>query len=372
MTEIFFLLSKTYKEWLKKNGISENSIDSYLMKDKYKDSELLYFNIIASFLYYNERTYAYSVLNEWSSIIDKGRNKKNRKSYWRKYKQFIQNIDIQKAIDKCKETSGLINHKGLQSVRASFNKTDLVQIDGMDSLINHFGKNEIIKLAVESSYFFDKKIASRRHKEIINILENNKTLPARKSQKNSESKEDNKEEGYQEENVDEVVYYNKNRERICSIIIDGNGNAKVCQMINDYTGYNLAYKLENKPFVNFIISHIWGRAIDPRYFTNFWNIVLVPAWVNHLLDKDINDVDSLASKLKATFMRICMNYYDFSNYSWGYFEDSKPSCDEKKYRNGKYKIQIIKSIKEDIIKEENEELNGAEVGKIAVENVIIK
>ena len=364
MVETNFLLRKTYEEWLKdhlKKNPSQKSIKCYLMQDTYEG--FLYFDIIASFLYHYERTYAYSVLNKWFESI---KNDKNKKTYWRKYKQFIQDIDIRNEIINCNETHKVIDTKDLKSVRASFNKTDLAQIDGMDSLINCIGDG-IIKLAIESSYFFDKKIASKRHNEIIEIIKKNKTLPARKSQKDSESKEDNKEEGYQEENVDENVYYNKDGIRICNIIIDGNGNAKVCQMINEYTGYNLAYKLENKPFVNFIISHIWGRAIDPRYFTNFWNIVLVPAWVNHLLDKDVDDEDSLASKLKATFMKICRNYYGMSKYSWKYFKDSKPSC-KKKYMSDTYKIQIIKSMDENI----KDNLIGAEVGKIAVENVTIK
>lgn len=358
-----FLLRKTYEEWLTNHL---DSIDCYLMQNIDENSGFLYFDIIASFLYYDERTYAYSVLNKWFESI---KNDKNKKSYWRKYKQFIQNIDIHKLKNECEGSPELIIPQDLESVRASFNKTDLAQIDGMDSLINHFSENEIITLAVESSYFFDKKIASKRHNEIIEIIKKNKTLPARKSQKNSETKEDNKEEGCQVENVDEDVYCNKDGDRICSIIIDGNGNAKVCQLINEYTGYNLAYKLENKPFVNFIISHIWGRAIDPRYFTNFWNIVLVPAWVNHLLDKNVDDEDSLASKLKATFMKICMKYYVLSKYSWKYFEDySRPSC-KGNYKKGKYKIQIIKSIDENI---EGESLFGAEVGKIAVQDVQIK
>ena len=255
MVETNFLLRKTYEEWLKdhlKKNPSQKSIKCYLMQDTYEG--FLYFDIIASFLYHYERTYAYSVLNKWFESI---KNDKNKKTYWRKYKQFIQDIDIRNEIINCNETHKVIDPKDLKSVRASFNKTDLAQIDGMDSLINCIGDG-IIKLAIESSYFFDKKIASN-----------------------------------QEENVDENVYYNKDGIRICNIIIDGNGNAKVCQMINEYTGYNLAYKLENKPFVNFIISHIWGRAIDPRYFTNFWNIVLVPAWVNHLLDKDVDDEEGV-------------------------------------------------------------------------------
>lgn len=359
MEKTNFLLRETYEKWLSNNikdSKSQKSINCYLMQDEYKDSGFLYFNIIASFLYHDERTYAYSVLNEWFESI---KNDKNKKSYWRKYKQFIHNIDINELKNECKGSPELIGPKDLQSVRASFNKTDLAQIDGMDSLINHFVENEIIKLAIKSSYFFDEKIADDRHKIIRTEILNKGKLPARNSQTSSAS--NNKKEGFQENGM----YYDENKKPICKIEIDGNGNAKVCQLINEYTGYNLAYKLEEKPFVNFIISHIWGRAIDPRYFTNFWNIVLVPAWVNHLLDKDVDDEDSLASKLKATFKHICMKYYQLSNYkSWGDFQMSQPSCSEK-YKKGEYNIQIIKPIKF------GGQLFGAKVGKIAVQKVII-
>ena len=114
---------------------------------------------------------------------------------------------------------------------------------------------------------------------------------------------------------DNIWYYCEDDKPICKIERDGNGNALVCQMIKDYTGYNLGSVLKKKPFKNFIISHLWGGAVNPFYFTNLWNIVLVPAWANHLLDKDIDDEDSLASKLKATFMCICSKYYNFKEMS---------------------------------------------------------
>ena len=94
------------------------------------------------------------------------------------------------------------------------------------------------------------------------------------------------------------------------ILIDNDGNAKVRSLINDTTCYTVSAGKENI-FQNYRISHVWGRAFDPRYFTNLWNIVLVPSWANDLLDKPNARPRTLESKLQSTIMRICeVLYFD--------------------------------------------------------------
>ena len=161
-----FLLRATYVKWLKEkeNLTSEGSINCYCMLDSFfddDDNNFLYFDIIASFLYYNERTYAFSVLYKW---YDKLKDSNNKKTYWRKYKKFIESIDVHN------ENIQPIDSKKLESVRLTFKKTDLAQIDGMDSLINKLGEEEIIKLAVESSFFFNKSIAEDRFNRMIDVI----------------------------------------------------------------------------------------------------------------------------------------------------------------------------------------------------------
>ena len=92
------------------------------------------------------------------------------------------------------------------------------------------------------------------------------------------------------------------------IIIDNDGNAQVRMLINDKTGYTISAG-KGSIFQNYKISHIWGKAYDPRYFTNLWNIVLVPAWANDLLDKQNPYKGSLESRLQSTIMRICEVLY---------------------------------------------------------------
>ena len=118
----------------------------------------------------------------------------------------------------------------------------------------------------------------------------------------------------------------------------------MCQLIKDRTGYALGATSDKKHFRNFIISHIWGHAIDPRYFTNLWNIVIVPAWANHLLDKD--EEGTLASAFKATIQKIIIDLYklDNNNYDWKSIEMDDPTCKEKEVLHGNYQINTIKGI----------------------------
>lgn len=107
------------------------------------------------------------------------------------------------------------------------------------------------------------------------------------------------------------------------ILIDNDGNYKVrYSVIKGMTGYTVSSGKEDI-FQNFRISHIWGRAYDPRFFTNLWNVVLVPAWANDLLDK-IAVRGTLESKLKSTIMRICEVLYFDKITNWDKINLSRP------------------------------------------------
>ncbi|SHK64133.1 hypothetical protein [Xylanibacter ruminicola] len=364
-TAINFLLRDKFQEWLIQHG-KEKTYNQYFRLDKLETSGnlLLYYDIIASFLYYDERIYAYTVLNKWEREV-KNKVKRNGESanlisYLNRYKEFIHEIIRKEDIHQILNGSNkIINSDILASIRKDLNQSELAQIDGMDSLLEAFdyGEKDIIKLAIESSFFFDKDMVEHRLCEIANKISNNEPLPARKSKKFDKEQ-------------DNIWYYCEDDKHICKIERDGNGNALVCQMINYYTGYNLGSVLKKKPFKNFIISHLWGGAVNPFYFTNLWNIVLVPAWANHLLDKDIDDEDSLASKLKATFMCICSKYYNFKKMSksTSWKVSNFPEIKGQPKR-GNYKIQTIKPIIE--ISNQMSIEKNSKVGKIAIEQVKI-
>lgn len=367
-----FIFRKDYEKWLLKQGVK--SVGAYCPQDKYKcnGKDYLYLDLIGVFAKENERLYVNALFEEWKAEIDKKNYLKttlNRLSYLQKYRQFVETIVYGKK-RLSKEDNEIFNEilNALPSVRDSINKSQNPKVDGMDSLIEFIKEEKFVKLAIESSYFFSPELVKKRIDEIANYIckeeevdpafdkndINIKYLPARYSSKEKEDADDGVHEPVVEEG--KVYFKLKNAaQRLCVIYQEGargkntkcgvntcgggNGNARVCQLINDRTGYALGATSDKKHFRNFIISHIWGHAIDPRYFTNLWNIVIVPAWANHLLDKD--EEGTLASTFKATIQKIITELYDFNNIDWASIQMTSPSYNNEEVISGRYQINII-------------------------------
>lgn len=180
-------------------------------------------------------------------------------------------------------------------------KKDIRIIDGMDSLLNCINPVDFVKLAVQSSFFFSPSIVMERHEEMKRILNNHEPLSVRRTARKDKS---------------EKTFKDENDGFCCPIVYDAFGNDVVIKLINHYTGYTIA---RNKSiFRNYVISHIWGEAKDPRYFTSFWNLVLIPAWANHLMDKTPKR-GSVSSILSSTIKRICFEVYPINKLDWEAF-----------------------------------------------------
>ena len=364
---IQFIFRKEYEAWLVKQGIK--SVGAYCPQDKYTCNdgrEFLFFDLIGVFARENKRLYVNALFEEWKAFIEnKNQNNLkttlNRLSYLQKYRQFVETkVYGKKRLSEA--DNAIFNKKDLESVRDSINKSQNPKVDGMDSLIEYISTKQFIKLAIESSYFFSPKLVKERVDEIKDYINMHKKvdpafsagnykvkyLPARYSEANGGHERD--------ESAGEVYFKLPNAsQRLCVIYQEGargknkecggntcgggNGNARVCQLIKDRTGYDLGTTTNKKHFRNFIISHIWGHAIDPRYFTNLWNIVIVPAWANHLLDKD--EEGTLASTFKATIQKIITELYDFNNINWASIQMTPPSYNNKEVISGRYQINII-------------------------------
>ena len=378
-----FIFRDEYEKWLLDNGVK--STGAYCPQDEYKcnGNDYLFLDIIGRFAKEKECFYVDALFQEWKSFIEKtfkDKERSNHLSYLNKYKIFVENI-CNGSISL--STSGQNNNDDtvLMSVRESINKSQ----DGMKSLEMHLGEEDFVKLAIESSYFFSPDLVGERFEEIKDYICMNKEvdpafdkeqykvkfLPARYS-----SKED-AEDGVHEPVVEEGKVYFKLQnaaQRLCVIYQEGargknkecggntcgggNGNARVCQLIKDRTGYDLGATTNKKHFRNFIISHIWGHAIDPRYFTNLWNIVIVPAWANHLLDKD--EEGTLASTFKATIQKIITELYDFDNLDWASIQMTPPSYNNKEVISGRYQINIIE-----------QKSGNAPLGKISKVSILV-
>ena len=220
--------------------------------------------------------------------------------------------------------------------RNAINKPMLAKIDGIVALANEIGEDKFIKWAIEQSYFFAPDIVAERMNKLIEDLENKTTpLPARKTTKNDKDAE----EGYFHSEIDGNTYYIDGDIKI-PVTLSKDGNDFVRSLISNETGFTIGAG-KDTIFQNYIISHLWGRAYDPRYYTNFWNIVLVPAWANSLLDKN-GEEGSLASKLKATFMAISKKLYMEKRVNWNGLNMTEPKIPNKDdVRKGDYSIKIL-------------------------------
>lgn len=219
--------------------------------------------------------------------------------------------------------------------RNAINKPMLAKIDGIVALANEIGEAKFIKLAIEQSYFFAPDIVAERMNKLIVDLDKTTPLPARKTTKNDKDAE----EGYFHSEMGGNTYYIEGNIKI-PITLSKDGNDFVRSLISNETGFTVGAG-KNTIFQNYIISHLWGRAYDPRYYTNFWNIVLVPAWANSLLDKN-GEEGSLASKLKATFMAISKKLYMAKGVNWNGLNMTEPQIpNNNDVRKGDYSIKIL-------------------------------
>lgn len=253
-----------------------------------------------------------------------------RISALRLFQEFLQNKVTN--ITVASPRSNYINERNI-------NKGLLPKIDGIAKLASILGAAAFIKEAIEQSYFFSPDLVEARMQELCNKKCKQESVPARKSTKDAgatcQTKDSNNSWIFKDNSLSNPI----------PIVRDKDGNQAVRQLINEKTGYTVAQG-KDSIFQNYIISHIWGRAYDPRYFTNLWNIVIIPAWANSLMDKD-SQAGTLASKLKATFMQICADLYfkNIDNGLWGNLSMGKPKVQNPKdVVKQNFKLNIINGI----------------------------
>lgn len=300
-----------------------------------KEGNLLYAITLVDFMYY---------------IAIKIKDKYEGKSFDKRLSALISFRRYLKTAYNCRKIT--TNNRKVPGI-ANLAKGNLSKIDGIEGLIDEIGEKCFIKYAIEHSYFFDKSIVEERMKIITDsfkkaqaqTLEHLKvddySLPARMSKKDNAYKKDERLPLSPKSSYAYKRYIIDNDKSVI-VKIHKDGNFFVRQCIRSLTGYT-ACEGRDSIFQNYIISHLWGCAYDPRYFTNFWNIVLVPAWANSLLDKE-SEVGSVASKLKATFMSISKQIYDLSSnkYRWDDLWMKEPKVvNEEDKKAGTYTVKLL-------------------------------
>ena len=139
----------------------------------------------------------------------------------------------------------------IRDARKKFKKGDLHKLDGMESMIAHLGSiDNFIKTSIESSYFFDPVIV-------------NELIPKLNTARHTTDQSINP--GNKPKGAKNVTYVIDGRSY--PLDIDVNGNLFVRNLIRNTTGITVSGG-KGSILQNTIISHVWGRAYDPRYFTS--------------------------------------------------------------------------------------------------------
>lgn len=270
---------------------------------------------------------SYNSIDAWKGVLNK-------------YKDFLEKPDsTNKTNKKYKITSWKQAAKKIDGIIAECSASN-----GIESLLAKFSSHEdFVKTVVENSYFFSEKDVKHRFEKIKDDLKNRNPLKVRKST------DDKVQSDGEFHGIDEKLNI--------PISIDSTGNREVQTIIEDLTGYTVSSG-KGSIFQNFIISHIWGKAYDPRYFTNLWNLAIVPAWGNFLLDKS-DSQDELTLKMINTFKAIAFKRYKMSTLDW----QSINLCGKNMRQSGKYVVSGTYFIH--VIENKNGRIYGA-IKKIRV------
>lgn len=199
-------------------------------------------------------------------------------------------------------------------------------IDGTKKMIDRLNGQglDFIKLAIESSLFFSADIVDDRCNKLSQMFSSKANVPARYTNNKTICSTPVK---------TQPAVYNIGGKSY-KVIVDKDGNDFVRKLINDYTGYTVSTG-KSSIITGYVISHIWGRAFDPRYFTSFWNITLIPSWANPLMDIPVTNPGSYASKLQNTIMAICEKLYA------GTTCNLPPVANPKDVVHGYYEVSVI-------------------------------
>lgn len=229
-------------------------------------------------------------------------------------------------------------------------------INGTDSLLQNLNTRdpfEFVKKVLAASYFFDpkdvedqfNKLKTKYDNNLKNINTEEFKMDARWSETYLNDYGGKKKDIIKKSNNTNDIKYKIGNKEI-TVKIDKDGNKAVRDLIKTKTGHKVSQGIDST-FHFYKISHIWGNAFDPRYFTNLWNIVLVPAWANDLLDKT-NSRDPLTVAFQQIVKNVCFKHYKMESLKWNLIDMNCPefskdyidSLKNNQENNNELKIQI--------------------------------
>lgn len=183
-------------------------------------------------------------------------------------------------------------------------------IDGIDQLVSLYkNQDEFVKAFLEGTLFIPPEVVQLRNQEMIELYKNGGKFPIRYSPSHHEALGVN--------NKAEAIALTRNNEARLpaypsfNIKIDNDGNHENRRSIKRYLGQTISTG-KNSTVKNYIISHVWGLASHPLFFSSLWNIVLIPAHFNYLMDKD-PESHPVVKAVKESIQQKCISIYNFYN-----------------------------------------------------------
>lgn len=157
---------------------------------------------------------------------------------------------------------------------------------------------------IEQSLFFSRDVVDCAFIEMETKLKAGDPLFIRKSEKKGVASP------YRD--VNGTLYWNntyrsKSLDDI-KVELDKDGNYEVKGIIKSLTDTSVSAG-KNSDIKFGKISHIWGETSNPFFFTSLWNIVIVPAYFNDILDKD-GSSDPRIDMIIEQFKAVCWDKYD--------------------------------------------------------------
>lgn len=181
-------------------------------------------------------------------------------------------------------------------------------IDGIDKLISLYrNQDDFVKAFLENTLFIPPEIVRLRNREMIELYKTGGKFPIRYSPSHHEALGIN--------NKAEAIALTRDNETRLSaypsfnIKIDNDGNHENRRSIKKYLGQTISTG-KNSTVKNYIISHVWGLASHPLFFSSLWNVVLIPAHFNYLMDKDPESHPAVKA-VKELIQQKCISTYNF-------------------------------------------------------------
>ncbi|KQS92552.1 MULTISPECIES: hypothetical protein [Chryseobacterium] len=237
-------------------------------------------------------------------------------------------------------------------------------MNGTDKLINmvETQNKDFKEYFVESCLFIKPEFVEKRAAEMLNIIEKKEKLPVRFSRKlggvyYSDGKKVGAKNNKYKNNAQKLIENNLiHRDTSISVFFDGTGNQTLVKKIHEYTSH-LISSGSYSHIINYTISHVWGEVTNPLYFSSLWNIVIIPDYLNYIMDKPEHQ-DKRNSEIKNLIKALCIELYNpnhllpkglnIQNVTQEYHDIAKKMIDEKK-------ISFIEVRKEILAEEKKEE-----------------